>query len=95
MGYFSNGTEGEFYEEHYCRCCANYGPEEGPTCPVWMAHLMFAYEECNSDSNAAAILEMLIPRGEYLAEDGIMTPTNEQCTMFVGIPGQLRFEEEQ
>lgn len=76
VGYFANGTEGAIYEEHYCMRCIHYGPEDGPGCPIWFAHLLYAYDECNSDSNAKAMLDMLIPiePGGY---------RNLQCTMFV------------
>ena len=43
MGYFSNGSEGMDYEERYCKRCIHYGPEEGPGCPIWFAHLVYAY----------------------------------------------------
>jgi hypothetical protein len=75
MGYFSNGSEGMDYEEQFCRRCIHYGPEEGPGCPVWLAHLLFNYEECNRESNAHTMLDMLIPR-----EDSV---GNLECTMFV------------
>jgi hypothetical protein len=51
----------------------NYGPEEGPGCPVWLAHLLYNYDECNKDES---ILHLLIPR----TPDGL---GNEQCSMFV------------
>ena len=70
MGYFSNGTEGSIYEGTYCRRCVHYGPEEGPGCPVWFAHLLHNYEACNDDGS---ILHLLIPR------HGI---ENEECAMF-------------
>ena len=75
MGYFSNGMEGGDYQETYCLRCVHFGPEEGPGCPVWFAHLLFAYEECNSTSNAKTMLDLLIPR----SADG----ANEECSMFV------------
>lgn len=81
MGYFSNGTEGMMYEERYCSRCVHFGPEEGPGCPIWFAHLLYAYEECNSNSNAHAMLDMLIPR----TSDGL---DNEQCVMFVEAPDE-------
>lgn len=68
MGYFSNGTEGDQYEWHYCVRCIHY-----PTCAVWDAHLLYNYEECNKEES---ILHILIPRGE----DGL---GNEECTMFI------------
>lgn len=82
MGYFSNGTEGAMYEEQFCsRCIHNdftNGKEVGvaPPCPIWMAHLMFSYEECNSESNAKVMLDAFIPR----SENGL---GNGECTMFV------------
>ena len=76
MGYFSNGAEGMDYEERYCRRCVHFGPKEGPGCPVWFAHLLFAYEETGSNSNAETMLDLLIPR----SADGC---DNEQCSMFI------------
>ncbi len=75
MGYFSNGAEGMDYEEQYCRRCIHFGPEEGPGCPVWMAHLLFNYDQ-NKDEKLASLLDVLIPR------DGI---NNLECTMFVAV----------
>lgn len=71
MGYFSNGTEGEMYEETYCRRCVHYGPDEGPGCAVWLAHLLHNYDESN---NADSILHVLIPIG---------VEGNEECSMFL------------
>lgn len=68
MGYFSNGSEGMDYEERYCAHCLHY---EG--CPVWLAHMIHNYDECN---NEGSILHMLIPR----SKDGL---GNERCAMFV------------
>jgi hypothetical protein len=76
MGYFSNGTAGMDYEAEYCEKCAHFGPEDGPGCPVWAAHLLWAYELCNDkESPGKKMLDMLIPRGK----DG----GNERCAMFV------------
>lgn len=94
MAYFSNGTEGAMYEDYYCSRCIHYDREIGvdKPCPIWMAHLLFSYEECNEDSNAKTMLDMLIP----MKEDGI---TPDECSMFVPrdrgaeIPGQLVIEE--
>lgn len=70
VGYFANGTEGSIYKERYCRRCIHYGPEN---CPVWFAHLLHNYDECNKDDS---ILHLLIP----LTSDGL---GNEQCLMFI------------
>jgi hypothetical protein len=78
MGYFSNGSEGMDYEETYCRRCIHYGPEEGPGCPIWFAHLLHAYDLCNEDANenpGKQMLDMFIPINAETLE-------NEQCTMF-------------
>jgi hypothetical protein len=76
MGYFSNGCEGMDYEERYCRRCVHYGPEEGPGCPIWLAHLLYAYTNTGSGSDAERTLDLLIPR----TPDGL---DNEQCALFV------------
>lgn len=84
------------YEEAYCVRCVHFGSEEGPGCPVWFAHSMYAYEECNSDSNAKAMLDMLIPRAPHTFDDGITHDINGECAMFhpvdagAAIPGQQR-----
>jgi len=99
MGYFANGTEGEMFEEAWCSRCVHSdtsGEREigvDPPCPVWMAHIMFAYEECNASSNAKAILDMLI---EDHRDGSVFV---NECQMFhpvdagAAIPGQLRIEE--
>ncbi|MCD1645219.1 hypothetical protein [Aurantimonas coralicida] len=68
MGYFSNGTEGMMYEEDFCSKCLH-----GDGCPVWDAHMLKNYEECNKPDS---ILHMLIPR----TEGGL---GNGQCLMFI------------
>jgi hypothetical protein len=54
MGYFSNGSEGEYYEEQFCNHCIH----QNDPCAVWGAHLFSNYQECN---NKASILHQLIP----------------------------------
>lgn len=66
MGYFSNGTEGELYEERYCNRCIH---QDDP-CAVWLLHMLHNYDECN---NKDSMLHVLIPI------NGI---TNERCKMF-------------
>jgi len=105
MGYFSNGIEGELFEEAWCSRCVHSdirpGKEIGvdSPCPVWMAHTFFAYELCNEDEHPGkVILDMLIPRKMVTASDGIDAPVNE-CAMFhpidegAAIPGQLTIAE--
>jgi hypothetical protein len=69
MGYFSNGSEGEWYEAKYCdKCHHNINGD----CPVMLAHLIHNYEECN---NKHSILHLLIPRDE--------NGYNMECKMFI------------
>jgi hypothetical protein len=103
MGYFSNGTEGEIFEEQWCANCRHSdisgGREIGvdPPCPVWFAHQLYAYELCNEDEHPGkVILDLLIPRKTVKASDGFDLPVNE-CAMFAPTvesvtPGQESFE---
>lgn len=70
MGYFSNGTEGDMYREAYCNRC-KWDREQ--SCPIWGAHLVHNYAECN---NPHSILHMLIPR-EQAPKFG-----NKECFFF-------------
>lgn len=85
MGYFSNSTEGMFYQEEYCEKCEH---GRGDNCPVWSLHLLYSYKLCNTPDN---FLDDLIPRNH----DGCY---NEKCKMFTNIrPEHLMvdmFEEE-
>lgn len=72
MGYFSNGSEGESYHEHYCARCVHDDEENGKYCPIWNLHLLHNYAECN---NKDSYLHVLIPRDER--------GFNDTCTMFV------------
>jgi hypothetical protein len=76
MGYFSNGMEAAYYEEMYCSKCVHTREEKEDgtgACPLWMAHVLHNYDECN---NEKSILHELIPR----SKNGL---GNEQCSMFV------------
>jgi hypothetical protein len=75
MGYFSNGSEGMAYEAQYCDRCQHQKPNDGG-CAVWLAHMLYNYQECN---NRDSILHLLIPR----SPDGL---GNAQCTMFLEDP---------
>jgi len=74
MGYFSSGTEGMDYQARYCERCVNYGPDEGPGCPIWSLHLLWNYDSCRDEMKDKA-LRHFIP----IAENGVW---NEQCRMF-------------
>lgn len=76
MGYFSNGTEGDYYEDEYCsRCVHQNGPDGKSGCAVMMAHILYAYKLCNSKCEGADMLDMMIPR----SKDRL---SNQQCAMF-------------
>lgn len=68
MAYFPNGTEGMDYEAQYCDKCIH----QDPCCPIWNAHMLYNYRDCDDDDS---ILHLLIPR----SKDGL---SNEQCRMF-------------
>jgi hypothetical protein len=74
MGYFSNGTEGQIYEEHYCNKCVN---NADGACPVWGIHLLYNYQQ--QDNKAIkGILDQFISR----SKDGL---GNDKCNMFVEV----------
>lgn len=82
MGYFSNGTEGRDYQDKWCFRCLHDNYDKQIFCPIWDAHLSYAY-----DGDYAAVLDLLIPR----TKDGL---GNERCTMFVdrGLLSNLQIE---
>lgn len=105
MGYFSNGTEGDLYQEQWCMRCRNWGVDDlskssgQPGCPVWDVHLFHSYELCNSKEAGKQILDFLIPRIDHTFSDGITHKINGKCVMFqprpgLQVPGQMSLEEE-
>jgi hypothetical protein len=77
MGYFSNGSESMAYEAQYCdRCLHQKSNDNDGGCAVWLAHMLYNYDECN---NPNSILHLLIPR----SKGGL---DNAQCTMFLEDP---------
>lgn len=70
MGYFSNGTEGEQYEDKWCSRCVH----ASAGCAVWRAHLLHNYDQ-SKNKEVSEILDILIPR----SKDGL---GNNKCTMF-------------
>lgn len=73
MAYFANGDEGDFYESAICKRCAHYkDADSGDTCPIWMLHLIYNYDQ-NKDEAVETVLGTLIPRR------GIR---NDLCTMY-------------
>jgi hypothetical protein len=71
MGYFPNGTAGAIFHEQHCSKCEHDRNED---CPIWNAHLMYNYAECN---NPDSILHMLIPKEA------------DSCKMFIPRMGDL------
>lgn len=84
MGYFPNGTAGTMYYDKWCTRCLHDNMDKDVHCPVWTAHLITNYDECNK---ADSILHMLIPRDK----DG----WNQRCLMFVdrGLLSNLAIEK--
>lgn len=76
MGYFANGTEGDMFEARQCARCVHEDPDKG--CPVFLAHVLYAYELCNQKEHPGKVmLDMLIPRkGAH----------NDDCAMFHARP---------
>src|SRR4051812_14099639 len=81
MGYFANGTSGDFYQAHYCERCVNWrdngSGSEG--CPIIDLHLMWNYDAIGKDADKtkAAALEHFIP---------IEGVDNGECSMFQMTP---------
>lgn len=73
MAYFSNGTEGEMYQEQYCSRCWH---DRNQDCPIWLLHLNHNYDGAN---NPGHFLHALIPNGE-IAADG---KTFARCNFFI------------
>ena len=70
MGYFSNGMEGMIYESQYCDKCVYSLDTHG--CPIWGAHLMWNYDECNKKDS---VLHKMIPRDN--------NGENMECIFFI------------
>ena len=81
MGYFSNGSDNEYYEREYCERCQHY-PQEGDElgCAIMDLHWLYNYDECNKKDS---FLHALIPRDKK--------GYNEQCRMF--LESERRIEE--
>lgn len=81
MGYFSNGSEGMDYYDEYCARCVH---DKNESCPIWNAHLVHNYQECNKPDS---ILHMLIPRTENGCGNGA-------CLLFIEKPADRDLFEE-
>jgi len=76
MAYFSNGSDGDYYEAKYCDRCVH----DVDTCAVAELHLDWNYEAM-ADLTKAKALNTLWPRDS----DAIH---NAACRMFLPKPGQ-------
>jgi hypothetical protein len=64
MAYFSNGTEGIEWEQHWCTSCVNYRLVDSLNdgiryCPILEAHFLW-----NGKKEMKELLDLLIPRNE-------------------------------
>lgn len=79
--YFSNGTEGQMYEERYCSRCTHGRNED--SCAIMNAHFLAAGEDGWADdaSPIRMVLDQLIPLDDE--------HYNQRCTMMMEIPAHL------
>lgn len=81
MGYFANGSEGDYYMAHYCMKCVNWRDNGSGTegCPIIDLHSLWNYDAVgkNADKVKAEALSHFIPR------EGI---ENGECSMFQMTP---------
>lgn len=81
MAYFPNGTSGEILREQYCDRCKW---DKDQSCPIWNAHMIHNYDECNNDKS---ILHMLIKHtADGLCADECYFFEPETVDMFNGSP---------
>lgn len=82
MGYFSNGSEGDWYRHKYCeRCIHNPDNDSALCCPVWFIHLEHNYTQLNAGNEMLKeAMDLLIPRD---GKTGV-----GQCRMFVEKKGE-------
>ncbi len=87
MGTFSNGTEGEIYQEQYCLKCINY---KDYGCPIWDLHFLWVsdaisarnvefskiYVSQNFKDQSPAFTKMF-------ALDFFIPEGNKECEMFI------------
>jgi hypothetical protein len=72
VGYFSNGSEGDWYENKYCAKCANFIDEGmGQNCPILELHAIYNYDQHDKtkdtiefewSTNLRTIVGLFIPR---------------------------------
>jgi hypothetical protein len=81
MAYFSNGTEGEVFDEQCCKC--RYGDKP---CPIAMVQSLYNYEACNNEVASKILLELVKNNGDctmYLMDPvTFRAPDAEQIDLF-------------
>jgi len=96
MAYFSNGTEGDIWENDYCRVCI-HRPNDWRTsgaggkdfCPVMALHSGWNYEQELNDQEKQKTdpkfiaLEMLIPHSTWKDKEGNEHPCAGECSFFI------------
>lgn len=84
MAYFSNGTEGEMYEDKYCsRCIHNTAdPQDALTvneCPVLEVHLIYNYDQHRKTKEGVVVREILSTLIPMIEGE----PYADECSMFI------------
>lgn len=85
MGYFANGSEGDDFEEQFCRRCVH--EREGEFCPVIVLHQLWQYDQLDAETDRHYGREPQDPVSEakrFALEALIPTEGayNGQCRMF-------------
>ena len=77
MAYFSNGSEGDYYEAKFCDRCVHQNSETG--CPVWNLHMLWNYEAVGEKPLFPATAAKAHALNTLWPTDGVH---NAQCAMF-------------
>lgn len=81
MAHFSNGTEGDIYQDRYCFRCEHWPEEDDRNCPIWAAHQFYNGEQFKNDA-VKSILSMLIPEKPHTFKDGLTYNVAAECSFF-------------
>ena len=81
MAYFSNGTEGDYYEEKYCQRCIHYDFDDNKMCPILELHFRWNYDACNGNKPDATpeVKAKYKALNTLWPQDGVH---NGECAMF-------------
>lgn len=89
MAYFSNGAEGVMWQAENCDRCRNYrerkGDRGGVGCPIWDAHIFFAYEAAGQENKGNPLPRNILAK--LIPEEMVTTPQGKyraagRCAMF-------------